>query len=451
MSAPVREPGDSGPLNDVRVTDGPLNYAPKKARRSEQDQNLNGASGKVDVAPPRRMPEPPEPPWKRKTQREAFAGDVAIADMRTQLALAPDRIPEPPLPASTVPAFAWVGRFIGVIVVVAASVIGYWWGSAPPTTPSPQQFVLASDQAQPAANFKASNLDSKPPAVRSATIGLAPGAATDHARSATNGATSADAAQRSLPAMEPRIVAAPAAAPPEQAASAPPPSQFNGQNSRDPASARAASRQLTINAVRLRQADEPARLTISAADAGANVVVVIGGLAPGSALSAGTPAGPNTWRLSADDFNDAAVTPPRGFVGVMDLALELRLADNTVVDRQGLQLEWSAKNVLAPAKPQPRRLEAAEIALMMKNGSAFMANGNIGAARMMFQPAAEAGEPVAAFALAETYDPLVLRKLGAKGGITSDIALALSWYEKAKNLGSTVAPERLERLARLPE
>jgi TPR repeat protein len=206
-----------------------------------------------------------------------------------------------------------------------------------------------------------------------------------------------------------------------------------------------------IDAVRLRQTDEPARLTISAADAGANVAVVIGGLAPGSALSAGTLAGPNTWRLSTEDFNDTAVTPPRGFVGVMDLTLELRLADNTVVDRKGLQLEWSAKNVLAPVKTQPRQLAAPEIALMMKSGAEFMANGNIGAARMMFQPAAEAGEPVAAFALAETYDPLVLRKMGAKGGITSDIALAHTWYERAMNLGSTVAPARLERLARLPE
>src|SRR5262249_7272118 len=119
-------------------------------------------------------------------------------------------------------------------------------------------------------------------------------------------------------------------------------------------------------------------------------------------------------------------------------------------------LEWSGKSVLGPAilglpKSQPRRLEAGEIALMMKNGAEFMANGNVGAARMIFQPAAESGDPVAAFALAETYDPVVLRKLNVTGGITADVSLAQSWYEKAKNLGSAAAPERLERLARLPE
>jgi TPR repeat protein len=221
--------------------------------------------------------------------------------------------------------------------------------------------------------------------------------------------------------------------------------------SRDPASSRALSRRLAVDALKLQPADEPARLTISVADAGANAAVVIGGLAPGSALSAGRQAGPNTWRLSIDELGGAAITPPRGFVGAMDLTLELRLADNAVVDRKNLQLEWSGKSVLAPAKSQSRQHDAAEIALMMKNGAALMANGDIAAARMLYQRAAETGEAMAALALAETYDPLVLKRLNAKGGISPDVALAHSWYEKAKDLGSAVAPERLERLARLPE
>ena len=154
--------------------------------------------------------------------------------------------------------------------------------------------------------------------------------------------------------------------------------------------------------------------------------------------------------------SDARVRPagtladPTVMVGVMDLTLELRLADNTVVDRKGLQLEWSARSVPAPAKSQPRRVEATEIALMMKNGAELMANGDIAAARMMFQRAAEAGEAKAAFSLAETYDPLVLRKLGARGAITADIAMARSWYEKAREMGSTVAPERIVRLTQIP-
>jgi TPR repeat protein len=131
----------------------------------------------------------------------------------------------------------------------------------------------------------------------------------------------------------------------------------------------------------------------------------------------------------------------------MDLSLELRLADQAAVDRKALQLEWSAKDTLA--LPKSQRFGAAEIALMTEKGAALIGIGDVGGARMMFQPAAEAGDPAAAFALAETYDPLMLRILGVKGGVTSDVALANSWYKRAKDLGSIVALERLKSLAAL--
>jgi hypothetical protein len=58
---------------------------------------------------------------------------------------------------------------------------------------------------------------------------------------------------------------------------------------------------------------------------------------------------------------------------------------------------------------------------------------------LLFQSAADAGDATAALALAETYDPLVLEKLGTTG-ITPDIALAREWYEKAEALGSAAPP-----------
>ena len=383
MSAQAQEPDDPGPLNDGPSNDGPLNYAPKRARQPEQDQNFNNA-------PPRVSAEPPEPPWMRKRKR-AFAGDIAVAELGAQLARTPDRVPEPPLPESTIRVFGAKKRLISVIAVATAGAVGY---STPAGPPSSDLADLAS------------------------TVGAAP-------------------AQPAL---------SPPASPPRSFVPQP-----SGQNSRDPPLPQAAWPQLTIHAARPWQANEPARLPISAAGVGSKVDVVIGGLAPGAILSAGTPVGPNRWRVSAKDFNNTTVTPPRGFVGVMHLTLELRLADETVADRGNLQLEWSGKSVVVSAASSQRHLDAAEIALLMKKGLEFMANGNIGAARLMFQPAAEAGEAMAAFALAETYDPLVLEKLAAKGGITPDVALAHTWYAKAKELGSTVAPERLVRLTRRSE
>jgi TPR repeat protein len=125
--------------------------------------------------------------------------------------------------------------------------------------------------------------------------------------------------------------------------------------------------------------------------------------------------------------------------------LELRLADGTVVDRKSLRLEWSGESAPAPtasAEPSQRHLGASEITFLMKRGAELMANGDVSAARMAFQPAAEAGVDAAAFALAETYDPLVLKKLGVIGA-ASDAVLARQWYEKAAALGSTAARERL--------
>jgi TPR repeat protein len=86
----------------------------------------------------------------------------------------------------------------------------------------------------------------------------------------------------------------------------------------------------------------------------------------------------------------------------------------------------------------------------MKIGVELMTYGEITAARVMFQRAAEAGDEAGAFALAETYDPLVLGGLRLREGIMPDIAQARTWYERARDLGCLEARDRLSRLAQLP-
>jgi hypothetical protein len=379
-----------------------LNYAPKKTRRPQRDRDAKGVAkeaatpqeadaadttGKMDTAealtkaltkmihappgkvnavhisrkveaadPPPKVctvtqrsgaPEPPEPPWKRTKQREVFVGDVAIAELRTRLALAPDRLPAPPSPPATAPEFGTAAWLAGAVVVAAAGFVGYQWGAAPKAAPrqqvmpSAKQADLLPERPASAAYVKTSSLDARPWAVRPAADDLAPGPAIGSTRSMTNGARSANTT--------PTAFLSPTAVQPAYASSA----------------------------------------------------------------------------------TSKPMVPSSG-------------------DKE-LQPQWSGKSAPAPAKSPSRQLGAAEIALMVKNGAELMANGYIGAARMMFQPAAEAGDPVAAFALGETYDPLVLRKLRTRGGITPDVALAHNWYKKAMEWGSAVAPARLERLARLPE
>jgi hypothetical protein len=95
--------------------------------------------------------------------------------------------------------------------------------------------------------------------------------------------------------------------------------------------------------------------------------------------------------------------------------------------------------------------DASVIAAKMKIGVELMTYGEVTAARAMFQRVAEAGEGAGAFALAETYDPLVLGGLRLREAIVPDLALARTWYERARELGSLEAGERLLRLAQLPQ
>jgi len=95
--------------------------------------------------------------------------------------------------------------------------------------------------------------------------------------------------------------------------------------------------------------------------------------------------------------------------------------------------------------------DASVIAAKMRVGVELMTYGEVTAARTMFQRVAEAGEAAGAFALAETYDPLVLGGLRLRERIMPDAALARTWYERARDLGSPEARDRISRLAQLPQ
>jgi hypothetical protein len=100
---------------------------------------------------------------------------------------------------------------------------------------------------------------------------------------------------------------------------------------------------------------------------------------------------------------------------------------------------------IASAGPPIRKLGPSDVELFMNKGQQYMAVGDVAAARVIFERAAEAGGAGAALAMGTTYDPLVLKTIGALG-ITADPDKARSWYEQAQDLGS---PEALQALRRL--
>ena len=193
---------------------------------------------------------------------------------------------------------------------------------------------------------------------------------------------------------------------------------------------------------------EAAALDVSIRGSGDGASLVIAGLAKGTMLSHGRPAGESGWKLSSAELESAVIRPPQDFVGAMDLSVELRLADDTLSDRRSLRFEWVAPTTAAtePKANAIRPLDPEEIAALLKRGDELIASGDLGAARLVLRRAAEAGNARAAFALAGTYDPIVLEKR-AVHGFVADVAMARNWYEKAREFGSADAPQRLEMLA----
>jgi hypothetical protein len=102
------------------------------------------------------------------------------------------------------------------------------------------------------------------------------------------------------------------------------------------------------------------------------------------------------------------------------------------------------------AAPAPaaaiRTLDPEEIKLLVQQGEQFVATGDLVTARVVFKRAADGGDAGAAMALAATYDPLMLARLGVVG-VTADVEKARTWYLKAASLGSSEATRRLSLLA----
>ena len=90
-------------------------------------------------------------------------------------------------------------------------------------------------------------------------------------------------------------------------------------------------------------------------------------------------------------------------------------------------------------------LDPDEIAMLLKRGKDALSTGDLAAARLLLRRAAEADSADAAMALGATFDPLVLRRLGAIGA-APDAAQARKWYQKAVTLGSTAASQPLAQL-----
>jgi hypothetical protein len=92
-------------------------------------------------------------------------------------------------------------------------------------------------------------------------------------------------------------------------------------------------------------------------------------------------------------------------------------------------------------------LDDDETIRLIKHGKDLLKSGDFAAARLLFERAAGAGSVDAALALGSTYDPLIIKQLGAIA-VTPDINSARKWYQIAADRGSAEASLQLANLTR---
>ena len=123
-------------------------------------------------------------------------------------------------------------------------------------------------------------------------------------------------------------------------------------------------------------------------------------------------------------------------------------------DRTAVQVQTQippppGRTAVAPASEQnvtpSDQSSADEIVILLKRGQELLRQGDLAAAQLVLRHAADAKNAEAALTLGATYDPVILRELRVYG-LSADVGMARTWYEKAKELGSPEAARRLDNL-----
>lgn len=208
-----------------------------------------------------------------------------------------------------------------------------------------------------------------------------------------------------------------------------------------------------------------------------NSFIRLRGLPPAAALTEGHSIAPGAWAVPIMGLPNLRMSLPMGLSGKSEITVALVTVDGTVVAETKTALVIAAASLIAPGEAEPRAKSVASLGpggvpqpklddqsarlapmapqtlsdeqkralTFIVKGNEQLAQGNIAAARLFFQRGAEAGLAQAALAMAGTYDPIELDRLGARS-VLPDAKVARTWYERARQLGAAEAEDRLNRL-----
>jgi Peptidase C39 family len=99
----------------------------------------------------------------------------------------------------------------------------------------------------------------------------------------------------------------------------------------------------------------------------------------------------------------------------------------------------------ATTPPAGLSLSTADLTALLARGDLLFSRGDLVAARLVYERAADAGEGQAALRLGETFDPDFLDQAHLRG-TRGDLSTALSWYRRARDLGVSEAEILLKSL-----
>jgi hypothetical protein len=213
-------------------------------------------------------------------------------------------------------------------------------------------------------------------------------------------------------------------------------------------------------------------LGIQVSEKTVGLTVQISGLPTGMRISSGRVSG-GRWRVPVTDLDNAMIHPPPGFNGTIDLAVELQLADDTVVDHALFRLEWQEAPTVGPVTAEPTDVIAssgiatskmmAALAPTDRNAIDNAARSQLdhqpiepftggsqqhnsksvfGTARTLLQPPVSGRDERVARVLGATDDPIMLAILQSRGVAVDDF-LASDWYQKEGQVGSRKEKQRL--------